>query len=305
MVINNIYISTDTLPFDLNLIPSFIAVAESGKISSASHSLHLTQPAVSLQIKKLEGEMGEKLFDRSNRGLVLTPFGKIFLTQSRMLLKNIEAFESLKSDFNETPRGQLKIGTYSTASSYLIPEIVKKYLSKFPEVKISYSYDPSDVILDKVEAFDLDCAILSEVPSEKNLEVHSFFIDELILVTSNKNLKNSITISPKELMSFSYLSYPHRYENCYRKVDQYFGKYLRQSKVVLESDNFETLKRSLLEGIGVSFIPRYIIKEELKNRLLSKISISKKKIPIEFSFVSKKDQLLSKATNECRTYFTE
>jgi len=291
-----------TLNLDLNIIPCFLAVAEHGSISGASSSLHLSQPAISLQIKKLEGEIGGPLFDRHNRGLVLTPLGTKILPQARALIQVAEDIMRQSDDFYSEPSGKIKVGTYTTASSYLLPPALKGFLKKFPKTGVTYRYDPTEDLLEMIKRFEIDCAVLSEVPTnDPLLNVEPFFKDELIFVTAKANYKGTKKITPKDLEGFDYLSYPLRFDLCYRLVEQNYGKYLKKARIPVETVSFDTLKQSLLEGIGATFMPSYLIKKELENKRLTPISVGNKRLPITFSFVSKKDAPMSKATSEFRS----
>jgi DNA-binding transcriptional LysR family regulator len=129
------------------------------------------------------------------------------------------------------------------------------------------------------------------------LNLQPFFKDELIFAISSKRKESKTkNIQPKDLSKFDFLSYPLRFDLCYRTVEAKFGSHLAQCHIPIETESFDTLKQMLLLGVGATFIPKYLIAKELKSGELAEINVGQNKLPITFSIVSKKDADLSKAT---------
>lgn len=284
---------------DLNLLSCFQVVAEKGSASKASSILHLSQPTISLQLKRLEEQLGMKLFERESRGLRLTQYGKDLLVHARRLAELKTDVSDLVKGSRTEPKGPLRIGTYTTISSYLVAVPTANYLRQFSEVKLQYSYDTVEVLLERVLCGDLDGAVLSDVPKRASLKSDSLFEDELIYAVSSK-LKITSTITPQQLVEIPFLSYPLRFDFCYQKVERYFGSYLAKAAIPVEATSFDTLKQMLLLGAGGCFIPKYLIRNELDSGLLKEIKIGKQRLPIQFYFVSLGKESLSVAASAYR-----
>ncbi len=286
---------------DLNLLRCFKVVAENESITEASKTLHLSQPAISLQIKRLEEQIGKQLFDRHNRGLSLTPFGITVLAHSKRLFDVESELQALINGKSEEPQGRVRIGTYTTASSYLLSKPLTELLKNNRKVSVSYAYATCEEIIEKIKNYSLECGVFSEVPPDDHLEITPIFTDKLIFAQSAKiPLVKTDKIVPADLSHIDFLSYPLRYDLCYRSVEQRFGRHLAKTRVVAESENFETLKQMLIQGAGATFIPRYLIESELKKGLIKEIEIQKVNLPITFSFVTKRNAELSAATELIR-----
>lgn len=277
-----------TLKIDYNLLRSFRAVADSGSISLASQSIHLSQPALSLQMKALEHQLGKKLFYRHRRGLSLTPFGEL-------LNQKVDRFQEFEGEIAELisgdpgePSGKIKIGTYTTASSYILAEPVSKFLKNHKKISVSYAYLPSDEMIQKIKDYHLDCGVFTDVPSDVLLERTELFKDRLIFAQSTKYPLCKKKIAPGELKNIDFLSYPLRFDLCYRKVEKYFGAHLSKTRIAAESESFDTLKQMLIAGAGATFIPQYLVKKELEQNILSEIEVGHHKIPIVFYLVTRK-----------------
>jgi len=268
----------------------FQAVASTLNISKACSLVHLSQPALSLQIQGLENDIGFKLFERNNRGMVLTEEGLKLQEQANLLLEWQHQTTDLIFGLNQNA-GLLKIGTYTTASSYLLSPILKEFFKLYNDINISYDYSSTDQIIEKIKLLKLDCAIISEVPEDRGVTAIPFFRNELILVSSIKNKIRS-KIKPRDLANYPFLSYPLRLDYCYKEIERKVGKHLKQSKVKIESESFDTLKQSLLADLGITFMPKYLIEDELKSKKLKAISVNGLSLPITFSFVIKKDRKL-------------
>ena len=275
---------------DLNKIKYFQSVATTLNISKACKLVHLSQPALSLQIQGLENELGFKLFERNNRGLILTEEGHKLQERANLLIDWERQTKDIIHELN-MPAGTLKIGTYTTASSYLLSPILKDFFKTFNEINISYDYSSTDKIIEKIKMLELDCAIISEVPVVNGMTAIPFYQNELVLAASSKNNIPS-KIKPSDLSIFPFLSYPLRLDYCYKEIERKVGKFLKHSKVKIESESFDTLKQSLLADLGITFMPRYLIENELKSKKLKTINISGLTLPITFSFVFKTERKL-------------
>lgn len=287
------------MEIDLNLLKCFEAVADNNSISLASKTLHLSQPAISLQIKKLEGQISRKLFDRHNRGLILTNFGSQFLIKTKLLLEVQTELKMLVNQTEQEATGKLRVGTYTTASSYLVSGPAAQFLTENPKVSLVYNYDESRQILEKVKSLQIECAVLTDVPADPNLKIEKFFEDELVFAIANQ--KKALwpkQIQPRDLSSFRFLSYPLRHDLCYRTVESKFGAHLNKCEISTETESFDTLKQMLLKGAGATFIPRYLIAKEIEAGVISTIQIGQTRLPITFSFVTKKNSLLSLSTQK-------
>ena len=282
---------------DLNLLKCFRAVAETGSVSKAGAILNLSQPAISTQIKKLEEQLGRGLFNRHNRGLSLSEAGTELLAYARQIANTERSLVTFFQNERAEPTGVIRVGSYTTATSYLIARTVAKFLKGNPGVSVTYDYDESKSILRKIAAYELDCAILSDVPDHDLLDRTLFFKDRLVFAASpSRPEAKKQRLTPKDFASMEFLSYPHRTDLCYRRVEEHYGRHLLKARVVLESTSFDTLKQMLLHGAGCTFIPKYLVASELKAGKLVEIPIEGPALPIQFYFITRRGSNLSRAT---------
>lgn len=140
----------------------FLMVAKLGNVTKAAKSLHITQPTLSRQIADLESEMGIKLFDRSNRHLVLTKAGTVFQQRAKMILDLIAQTEVEVKQENDELTGTIHIGCVESSASMFVMKIVKQMQKLYPNVKFDIYTGNGDTLRERIDQGFLDCALLIE-----------------------------------------------------------------------------------------------------------------------------------------------
>lgn len=277
---------------DLNRLSLFLKVAEAGSLSKASAKAFLSQPALSLQIQALEEELKLKLFERHNRGLILTEEGRLLFERAKLLMDWEEETLSILED-QKKPAGLVRIGTYTTISSYLLPSRLHSFLHAYPDIELNYDYSSMDAAIEKVKRRELDMLIMSEVPDQDSLIKIPLSRDKLVLVASGKNKVIPAKLTPSELGEVRFLTYPHKFDYCYREIEKKLGRYLEKAARPITSESFDTLKQSLIHDLGIGFMPRYLIERELADKTLREIELKGIQLPIQFWMVLRPDFIRS------------
>ena len=166
--------------FDFNQISHFLAVAKAGNFTQAAATVGISQPALSRSIQKLEGIVGEPLFERQPRGVKLTELGTFFHTRANQIRNLVEdTFAELDDASN---RGHIRLAVIPTIAPYLLPTVLNKFGRRHPEVAIQIQEDTTNNIIDLCKDGEIDLAIVALPIEEKYLETEPLFEDELILV---------------------------------------------------------------------------------------------------------------------------
>ena len=172
---------------DFDHLITFLEIAKQGSFSRAGQKLYRSQPAVSAQIRQLEQEYGQKLFDRVGKSVRLTVAGETLLEYAgRLLTLRNESLRAV-ADQASTPRGTLAIGANEATCLYVLPDIFAEYNRSFPAVQISIYRNFSHKVLEKVEDGTVDVGIVTLPVKSPSLKVHSIFRDRLMLMVSPKN----------------------------------------------------------------------------------------------------------------------
>ena len=179
---------------DFKELSSFVAVVNYGNFSKAAEKLFVSQPTISQHIKLLEDELNTKLFKRSTKHLVVTNEGKILYDFSVKVLK-------LKNDFNNKwDKGidkTIKIGASSIPSAYLLPELISKFKSKYPDVEFDIIQGDSLEVLDMLKESVIEVGLIGMDINDKKIISKPFYKDKMVIITPNnphfKKLKDSKT----------------------------------------------------------------------------------------------------------------
>lgn len=184
---------------DLEELRTFVEAARRGSFSEAARSLSLSQPAVSRRIRNLELEVGAPLFDRSGNVVTPTRRGLEFLTFAERTVSDWERLRPALSK-EESVRGTLRIAASTTPGEYLLPDLMRSFLQKYREVKLSLHVMDSDTVEECVFARHCDIGFLGRLPRQKHLDHWLVAEDEIVLaVPSDHALAKSPEVHVEEL----------------------------------------------------------------------------------------------------------
>ncbi len=169
---------------DIGNLQTFLTLAKIGHMTRAARQLHLTQPAVSAQLQKLEDELGQKLFDRTPKGMVLTEAGELWRTHVEEALATLLAGERALDELMGLERGALSIGGGATATTYLLPRLLGQFHARHPGIQLFVREQGSQIVLESVLAGELELGIVTLPVSTQKAPVHiePWIEDELHLI---------------------------------------------------------------------------------------------------------------------------
>jgi LysR family hydrogen peroxide-inducible transcriptional activator len=146
---------------EIHQLRYFVAVADEGSFSRAAAKVRVAQPSLSQQIRKLEAEIGQPLFDRLPRSVVLTEAGRCFIDYARQILTSIEDARRCVNELDGEISGTLAVGAIPTIAPYVLPQLVRNFHEHYPEVTLEIVEDVTDGITRRIEAGELDVALAS------------------------------------------------------------------------------------------------------------------------------------------------
>ena len=235
------------------------AIAATGSVTEAGKRLHLTQSALSHQLRDAEEKLGTALFLRLGKRMVLTPAGEKLLISAEKVLEELKTAESQIVGLNGGTRGIIRISTECYTCYHWLPPVLKKFHARFPKVEVSidaeYTHRPIEALLDG----KLDVAILNCTPPPRNssLRLMPMFEDELVLVLAPKHpLAAKAQISPKELATETVLIYPPREESTFLLALRKAGV---EPERIMEIQLTEGIIELAAAGTGVGFLARWAV----------------------------------------------
>ncbi|MED1507554.1 MULTISPECIES: LysR family transcriptional regulator [Bacillus] len=264
-------------------IEAFIYVCQLGSFNKAAEALYLTQPSVTARIQSLEREINIKLFHRKGNKISLTEKGEYFFPHAQKIL---QSYQEAKYGLQQvTIPYDLVIGSASSISNNILPEILPSFKSEFKDVRMKIVTGHSQDILQKVINKEVDFGI---VRTETHPQVESIrlYNDPIGLFVPRNHIllkEDKVTIehvSKQPLIFFDYGSMD------WLMIHRLFSSNDVSPTISLEVDNMETAKNLVIQGMGISFLPEHCVKQELENGELIRVEMAPSvKINISIDFI--------------------
>tara|TARA_Y200000002_G_scaffold378617_1_gene386349 strand:+ start:1505 stop:2392 length:888 start_codon:yes stop_codon:yes gene_type:complete len=282
----------------------FYTVAKLLSFTKAAETLHMTQPAVTFQVRQLEDHFNTRLFDRTHNKILLTDAGqKVYFYAEKIFELNSEMEHSLRA-LSEDTSGTLSIGGSTTIAQYTFPTLLKGFREKYPDLSIRICEANTDGIVAKVESSMIDLGIVEAPVLNQDLDVEVFRADELVLITHPEHdLAKKKFVKPADLKDLPFIT---REEGSGTKsvIFDYFAKHKidkNNLNVCMELGNSESVKGAVETGIGVSILSKTTIEKELQLNRLSYVPLDPK-LTRNFYFVKKRHKFRLKVTDELVNY---
>jgi DNA-binding transcriptional LysR family regulator len=258
---------------ELTQLEFFLMVVDEGSFSKAAERVYRTQPAVSIAIRRLEEEIGAPLFDRSQKTPTLTDAGQLVYDYARRILDLRDQALNVVSELRSLERGRVRIGANESTSLYLLPHLILAYREQHPNVKVEIYRHVSERLPREVLDRNVDFAVLAFEPVDHELESFPIHQDELVLIMSPDHpLAGRDSVQIKELGSESFLAHNVKTGSRYAVIDA-FTRHHTPLNIVLELATVETIKRFVQLKIGLAFVPRMCVSEELERGKLATVPV--------------------------------
>ena len=277
---------------DLSELQVFLTVAREGSFSRAAERLYRTQPAVSLAIRKLEEDLGQRLFVRGARPVRLTDAGSLLRDYAERLINLRDEVKKGLSELEGLQRGELSLGVNESSIHALLPALAR-YRQLYPQVHLAVRRTFSRDIPAELLNYRLDLGVASFVPQEPQLAAVKIFRDELALVVSPKHRlakRGRATLS--ELGQETFVA--HIVESPFRqRVIQLFAKHHIPLRMSIELPTIESIKRFVQMDIGVAIVPRMCVRWEIEQGLLVEVKVRELRMPRDLYVLYRRREPLS------------
>ncbi len=237
----------------------FCAVARTGSFTRAAQQEHLAQPSLSQQVRKLEDELGSRLFDRLGRTVRLTQFGEAFLPRAEAILRQMADATAEMQEMAGAERGKLVIGSIPTIAPYFLPPYLASFAHKFPGIQVSVVEEVTNELLDRLHKGNIDLALLALPVPAANCLCQELFRERLYLVVpKGHRLASQREDHLKQVENDPFLILKEGH--CFRENTlSVCGRTRLHPNVVFESGQFVTILAMVAAGTGVSLVPEMAI----------------------------------------------
>jgi DNA-binding transcriptional LysR family regulator len=229
---------------------NLLLVVERGTFTRAARAAHLTQPALSVSIRRLEAAFGARLLDRGRHGAELTAAGHEVATRARVALSAIEDARRAVAELAGLDKGVVRIGAGATSATYLLPPILARYRKRHPGVRIVLKELTREEAADQIERGEIDIAALTGPEGEH-------WRDDAFVLVGARGMK---------LAGAPFLTFPKG-----TVTREMLDRYFPEAEIVMELGSIAAIKHHVAEGIGVALISQSAVARDLKQRRLIKL----------------------------------
>lgn len=277
------------------------AMGREGSVTAAAQVLHLTQPAVSMQIRQLEETLGVALFEPVGRGLQMTEPGRELAAIAADLLIRLDNFTRTASEIRGVKRGRVRLGIVSTAK-YFVPRLLARFLEAHPGMELKLSVFNRENIIEQLQSYNIDLGIMGRPPEGGTLTGIPFAANPLAIVASPAHrLSRKSNIAPEELENEPFIV-RETGSGTRHALERFLADYSLSIKPIMETDSNETIKQSIMAGIGIGMLSLHTVRLEQATDRLITLPVAGLPLRRQWFAVRCRDRQLTPAADEFLQY---
>lgn len=278
---------------NLNQFRAFYLTAREGSVTRAADLLHVTQPAVTMQLKALQEDVGVKLLAKYGKNIRLTDAGRAMFEYARQVFSVVEEMEGVLRGYAHVTQGSLTLGTTRSFARHLMPGLLSVFQEKHPKVKVMLAEGNSREIADGLVRFKYDLGIIGRIPMDDRLRAAPFSQEEFCLVVPvDHPLAARAEVSLDEL-SDEPIIIREQGSGSRHAIVSLLESHQFEPSFVLEAGSVEFIKEYVIKGRGISFLYRPEIEREARQGLLKTLPIKEGPLFVQTDIVFPRDAVLS------------
>ena len=247
----------------LRQLKVFEAVARHLSFSRAAEELHLTQPAVSIQVRKLEDHAGMPLFEQFGKKIYLTAAGAELLDIGRNIMHQFDIAESAMTQLKGVSGGKLNVAVIS-AGDYFFPRLLVEFIGRHQGVVLNFTVHNREGLLEKISANQTDLAIMVRPPQDPDMVCEAFAPHPYVIVAApSHSLAGENDIGMERLIREHFVV-REKGSDTWQSMQEGFGDHIQRLKIAMEITSTETIKQAVMAGMGIGFLSAHTITQELR-----------------------------------------
>lgn len=282
----------------------FAEVARQGSAIRAAEVLHLTPPAVSLQIKELEDQVGMPLFDRSARRMQLSTAGEYFLVHARRMLGALKDAEDAMKRLKRVETGRLTIGMVS-AAKYFIPQLLTRFHREHQAVDVRLKLGNREQLAAMLSASEVDLCVMGRPPRDLATRAEPFAMHPHVLVTAPDHRFAGAEEVPASALANEAFIVREPESGTREALHEYLQQHRVQPTFVMEMASTEAIKQAVMAGLGVSLLSLHTIALEWSNGLIAAPPVEGLPLVRRWNIVHASARQLSPAAEAFRYFMLE
>lgn len=274
-----------------------IAVDTYRHFATAAERCFVTQPTLSMQIQKLEDDLGSKIFDRSKQPVIPTETGEEIIAQARIVVHETKMIYQLIKDKQGLMQGALKVGIIPTLAPYLLPTFLHPFLVKYPDVKINFKEMNKDVIIEQLKSGRIDAGLLVTPLHDSSIMEYPLFYEELVAFVSKDNTayaKTHLTSADIDVKELWLLEEGQCFRNQVLNFCEIKMQTNQDSHFEYEVGNIDTLRKMVELTNGVTILPELatldfnVKQQNMVRRFKTPVPVREVSLVTHRNFVKKK-----------------
>ena len=282
----------------------FSEVARHLSFARAAEALHLTPPAVTMQVKELEGHVGLPLFERSGRQVALTMPGEYLLVYARRMLATLKEADDAMARLRGAQTGRITIGMVSTAK-YFLPRLLGEFQREHPGVEIRLATGNREQLVKLLQGNEVDIAVMGRPPRELATRAEPFAAHPHVFVAPTDHPLLKFGHPTVESLRPHGFIVRERGSGTRAAMEAFLDKHRLEPRVVMEMSSNETIKQAVMAGMGLSFLSLHTIGLELEHKLMAKLDVEGTPIVRAWNVVHMLSKMLSPAAEAFRYFMLE
>jgi DNA-binding transcriptional LysR family regulator len=282
----------------------FAAAARHLSFARAAEEMHLSAPAVSMQIKELESVLGLSLFDRSGRTMTLSTPGEYFLLHTRRMLAALKDAEDTVARLKGVQSGKLTLGIVSTAK-YFVPRMLAEFRREHPAVEFRLEVGNRQSLVDQLQKKQVDLAIMGRPPRELDTRAEPFAPNPLVMVAAPEHPLARLSNVPPALLANEVFLVREVGSGTRAAMDIFFREKKIHPAVTMEMPSNETIKQAVMADMGVSFLSLATMRLEVGAGLIKLLEVDGLPLMRLWHIVNMPAKVLSPAAEAFRYFVLE
>jgi len=261
-----------------------VAVAREKHFGKGADACHVSQPTLSVAIKKLEEELQVKLFERNANEIAVTPLGEEIIRLAQSVLEQADQIKNIAKRGKDPLVGSLRLGVIYTIGPYLLPDLVRQTIATLPQMPLMLKENFTVKLLEELRNGEIDCAILAEPFPDTNLAIAALYDEPFMAAVPSSHplaARSSITAEEIKKETMLLLGNGHCFRDHVLEVCPEFARFSSSSGGIqksFEGSSLETIKHMVAAGMGITLVPRLGVPKEA---LVMPVAGKKTKVPVE------------------------
>jgi LysR family hydrogen peroxide-inducible transcriptional activator len=277
-----------------------VSVAKEQHFARAAVKSFVSQPTLSMQIKKLEDELEVQIFERSQKNFLVTKVGKEIINKAEIILREVEEIKNIAKNSKNPFSGEVRIGAFPTLASYFFPKVIGKISKKFPQLKLLLLEEKTDELLKKLQSGEIDAAFIAMPINNDAFEKEKIFSEKFLLaVPKNHQLASRKKIQIRDLKgkTLMLLEDGHCLRDQALEACSMLGAFEQQD---FRATSLETLRQMVITGAGITLMPEIAIKKEDKISYLEITNAPSRSIGMYWRKSSARKSLMKEMVKICQ-----